>query len=82
MASEVVFGIGGCGGCGSRMEAAPIGGDVGNVAMKQLFEGRRLKRGDDGAAWLENPLEFRWNSAESWILDFFLSQFFRFRFRF
>jgi hypothetical protein len=45
----VVFRIGGCGGCGGRMEVAPMGGGVGNVAMEQLFEGRRLKTLDDRA---------------------------------
>ena len=55
----VVFGIGGCGGCGSQMEAAPMGGDVGNVVMERLFEGRRLKTLNDGAG----ERRIRWAAA-------------------
>jgi hypothetical protein len=55
------------GGRGSRMEAAPmgVGGDVVNVAMERLFEGRRLKTLDDGAG----GHRIRWAAAAAGGVD-------------
>jgi hypothetical protein len=55
----VVFGIVGCGGCGGRMEAAPMEGTSETSLWNGYFEGRRLKTLDDGAA----ERRIRWAAA-------------------
>ena len=47
------------GGCGGRMEAAPMGGKVGKVVMERLYEGRRLKTLGDG----EGERRIRWAAS-------------------